>query len=83
MKIILEPIFLFIFWVLAVIIGIIYSVLYFIYNPKGMIKEKINNLERKDVPYTSHENYLPYDKRPIDWWATIKSYDFHCPFINS
>lgn len=40
MKIIIIPILIFLKWCLIILVGIIYSILYFIYSPKGMINEK-------------------------------------------
>lgn len=69
MKVILKPIGLFILAVFIFAIGTIYSILYFIYDPKALIEEK------KDAVYKT--------KNKINWIKTLWSVDFWCPFLES
>lgn len=69
MKVIIMPIFWFCVNVVAVVVGIIYSILFLIWNPKGLIKEK-----KKEIIYRDYK---------IDYWATLKSRDFWCPYFDS
>ncbi len=75
MKIIIVPIFKVIYWVLIICVGIIYSIVYFIYNPKGLINEK-----KKEVQYHGGVNHKYLG---IDWRRTLSNEDFWCPYIIS
>jgi hypothetical protein len=60
-----------IYYIFVVVVGIIYSILFFIYDPKAMIKEKKSN-----------RSYWG-GNRGVDWEETLSDPNFWCPYIES
>lgn len=58
-------------WALVVTVGIVYSVMFFIYSPKAMLKEK--------------KEFASFDRSngKIELWETISYEDFWCPYLMS
>lgn len=70
MKYVFKPVCWLFFQAVFLVIGLIYTVLFFMWDPVGCIKEK-------------RKNAVIYGDGSIYWKASLKRFDFWCPYINS